>query len=151
MDPQDVAWALRQPWAAFSTDSEHRAADGPLAEGRPHPRAYGAFTRVLGRHVREDALFPLEEAVRKATGLPAQILGLRDRGLVREGFHADLVAFDPATVIDRATYEEPHQYSTGIDYVVVGGQVVVDEGRLTAARPGRIVRGPEYRGPQGAH
>jgi N-acyl-D-amino-acid deacylase len=84
--------------------------------------------------------------VRKATALPASILGLRDRGLVREGFHADLVAFAPDKVIDRATYEEPHQYAAGIDYVIVGGQVVVDQGQITTARPGRVVRGSGYRG-----
>ncbi len=146
MDAEDVAFALRQPWTAFSTDSEHRAIDGPLATGRPHPRAFGAFPRVLGRYVREDSLLSLEEAVRKATALPASILGLRDRGLVREGFHADLVLFDPDKVIDHATYEEPYQYATGIDYVIVGGQVVVDQGRITTARPGRVVRGSGYRG-----
>jgi dihydroorotase/N-acyl-D-amino-acid deacylase len=151
MDADDVAFALQQPWTAFSTDSEHRAVDGPLATGRPHPRAYGAFPRVLGRCVREDSLFSLEEAVRKATALPASILGLRERGLVREGFHADLVAFEPDKIIDRATYEEPHQYAAGIEYVIVGGQLVVDRGRITAARPGRVVRGSGYRGQGESH
>lgn len=151
MDAADVALAVRQPWTAFSTDSEHRAIDGPLATGRPHPRAFGAFPRVLGRYARDTSMLSLEEAVRKSTALPASILGLRDRGVIREGFHADLVVFDSDTVIDRATYEEPCQYSAGIDYVIVGGQVVVDQGRITAARPGRVVRGPGYSGQGESH
>jgi N-acyl-D-amino-acid deacylase len=144
MDEKDVALALAQPWAAFCTDSEHHAVDGPLSEGKPHPRAYGAFPRIFARYVREQGLIRLEDAVRRASALPAQILGLRDRGLLREGFRADLVVLDPATITDRATFEEPHQYATGIDYVVVNGQVVVDEGRITPARPGEVLRGPGF-------
>ncbi len=146
MDERDVALALQQPWTAFCTDSEQRAVDGPLATGRPHPRAFGAFPRVLGRYVRESSLLSLETAVHKATSLPARILGLRERGHVHEGFHADLVVFDPEKVIDRASYEAPYQYSAGIDYVVVNGQVVVDQGRITTARPGRVIRGAGCRG-----
>jgi N-acyl-D-amino-acid deacylase len=145
MDEEDVAFALRQPWTAFSTDSEHRATDGPLATGRPHPRAFGTFARILGHYVREESLLSLGEAVRKATSLPASILGLLDRGIVREGYQADLVVFEPDKVIDRATYEDPLRYSAGIDYVIVGGQAVVDQGEITASRPGRIVRGSGYR------
>ncbi len=143
-DEPDIRLALRQPWSAFSTDSPIAAVDGPLSEGLPHPRAYGSFPRILGRYTREEHVLNLEDAVRKATSLPAQILGIRDRGLVREGYHADLVIFDPNTVTDRATYENPHQYSTGIDYVMVDGTVVVDDGKITAARPGKVLRGPGY-------
>ena len=143
-DEPDIRLALIQPWSAFSTDSPIAALDGPLSEGLPHPRAYGSFPRILGRYTRDEHVLNLEDAVRKATSLPAQILKIRDRGLVREGYHADLVIFDPNTVIDHATYENPHQYSTGIDYVMVDGMVVVDEGKITAARPGKVLRGPGY-------
>jgi N-acyl-D-amino-acid deacylase len=145
MDERDVRLALAADWVAFCTDSPDAAPDGPLAESLPHPRAYGAFPRVFGKYVREEHAMTLEAAVRKASALPAQLLGIRDRGLVREGFLADLVIFDPATIADRATFEAPHQYSTGIDYVLVNGAVVVDHGRITEARPGRVVRGPGFR------
>ena len=144
-DEPDMRLALKQPFSAFSTDSDIAAVDGPLSEGQPHPRAYGSFPRILGRYTRDEHVLSLEDAVRKASSLPAQILGIRDRGLVREGFHADLVIFDPDTIADRATYENPHQYSSGIDYVLVDGAVVVDEGKLTNARPGKVLRGPGYR------
>ncbi|MFQ5789389.1 MAG: amidohydrolase family protein [Acidobacteriota bacterium] len=145
-DEDDLQLALRQPWLAFGTDGETVAPDGPLSEGLVHPRAYGTFPKILGRYVRELELFSLEEAIRKATSLPAQRLGIRDRGLLREGFYADIVIFDPETVIDKATYENPHQYSEGIDYVLVNGEVVVDGGRITDARPGMVVRGAGYTG-----
>jgi dihydroorotase/N-acyl-D-amino-acid deacylase len=144
MNEPDVQLALRQPWAAFCTDSSIQAMDGPLFEGSPHPRAYGAFTRVLGHYVRDERVLALPDAIRKATSLPAQFLGIRDRGLVREGFYADLVIFDPDTVADNATFEKPHQYSAGISYVLVNGEVVVDHNRISAARPGMVLRGPGF-------
>jgi N-acyl-D-amino-acid deacylase len=144
MDEPDVRLALEQPWTAFCNDSTIAATDGPLSEGKPHPRAYGSFPRILGRYVREEKRITLEAAVRKATSLPAQVLGIRDRGLVREGFWADLVVFDPDTIADRATYEQPHQYSLGIDYVFVDGSLVLDHGHVTDARPGKVIRGPGY-------
>jgi len=144
MDEPDVRLALQHSWSAFCNDSGIQATDGPLSAGLPHPRAYGSFPRILGKYVREEKLLSLEAAVRKASSFPAQILGLRDRGLLREGFQADLVIFDPATVADRATFEKPHQYSTGIEAVVVGGEVVVEQGRITEARPGKVIRGPGF-------
>ncbi|HXB55642.1 MAG TPA: D-aminoacylase [Vicinamibacteria bacterium] len=145
MDEPDVRLALKQRWAAFCNDSPIQATDGPLSQGKPHPRAYGSFPRILGRYVREEKLMALEEAIRKATSLAAQILGVRDRGLVREGFWADLVVFDPDKIADRATFEQPHQYSAGIDFVMVDGELVLDDGRMTNARPGKVIRGPGYR------
>jgi N-acyl-D-amino-acid deacylase len=106
----------------------------------PHPRAYGTNARVLGKYVREMGVITLEEAVRKMTSLPARTFGLRDRGLVREGFWADLVVFDPAKVSDQATFEKPHQYSVGFDYVLVNGVPVIEEGKAGGARPGKVVR-----------
>ena len=143
-DEDDLRLALRQEWSAFGTDGEVAAPDGPLSSALPHPRAYGTYPRILGRYVRELKLLSLEAAIRKATSLAAQRLGIRDRGLIREGFYADLVVFDPQTIIDKATYKEPHQYSEGIDYVLVNGEVVVEGGRITDARPGMVVRGPGY-------
>jgi N-acyl-D-amino-acid deacylase len=141
----DLRLALQQNWAAFCNDSGISALDGPFADSFPHPRAFGAFPRILGRYIREDHVLTLEDAVRKATSLPAQILGLRYRGLVREGFYADLVMFNPETIIDRATYERPLQYSVGVDNVLVDGVVVLDEGHITTARPGKVLRGPGFK------
>jgi dihydroorotase/N-acyl-D-amino-acid deacylase len=141
----DLRYAMAQPWVGFGTDGESVAPDGPLSGGLVHPRAYGTLPRVFGEYVRNLGLMSLEEAVRKASSLSAQRLGIRDRGLVREGFYADVVVFDPATVAERATYENPHQFAVGIPYVLVNGEVVVDDGRITSARPGMVVRGPGYR------
>jgi N-acyl-D-aspartate/D-glutamate deacylase len=110
-----------------------------LSQGKPHPRNYGTFPRVLGYYCRERRLWALEEAVRKMTGAPAQKLGLRDRGLVRAGFYADLAVFQADAVRDRATYAQPHQYPQGIPYVIVNGQAVIWEGKHTRARPGKVV------------
>jgi N-acyl-D-aspartate/D-glutamate deacylase len=142
----DLRLAMQRPWVAFGSDGETVAPDGPLSDGLVHPRAYGTYPRILGEYVRQLGLIGLEEAIRKATSLPAQRLGIRDRGLLREGFYADVVLFDPATVIDTATYEKPHQFAKGISHVIVNGEVVVDEGRITDARPGQALRGPGYRG-----
>ena len=141
----DLRLAMQQPWVGFGSDGYSVAPDGPLSEGLVHPRGYGTYPRILGRYVRELGLLRLEDAIRKATSLPAQRLGIRDRGLLREGFYADVVVFDPATVIDTATYEKPHQFAKGIPYVLVNGQIVVDQGRITAARPGMVLRGRGYR------
>jgi N-acyl-D-amino-acid deacylase len=144
VDEADMKLALQQPWVSFGTDGGLAAVDGPLSIGLTHPRTYGTFPRILGRYARDEGLLSLEEAVRKATSLPAQRLGIPDRGLLREGFYADLVIFDPDTIIDRSTYERPHRYSEGIEYVIVNGEVVLDRGRITGARPGRAVRGPGF-------
>jgi N-acyl-D-amino-acid deacylase len=145
MSEDDVRTALKHPLVSFCTDSGARATDGPLSRDKSHPRAWGSATRILGKYVREEKLLPLEEAVRKMTSLPAARVGLADRGLLRPGMAADLVAFDPLTVRDRATFAEPSQYSEGVPYVAVNGQLVVDEGRVTEARPGRPLKGPGHR------
>jgi dihydroorotase/N-acyl-D-amino-acid deacylase len=145
MSEDDVRTALKHPLVSFCTDSGARATDGPLSRDKSHPRAWGSATRILGTYVREEKLLPLEEAIRKMTSLPASRVGLADRGILRAGMAADLVAFDPLTVRDRATFAEPSQYSEGVPYVAVNGRLVVDEGRLTDARPGRPLKGPGYR------
>jgi N-acyl-D-amino-acid deacylase len=140
IDEADLALALKQPWVAIGSDGSAFATEGPLRAGVPHPRSFGTFPRVLGRYVREMKVIPLQEAIRKMTSLPASILGLQDRGTIAEGQWADLVIFDPATVADRATFEDPFQYPVGIDTVLVNGEVVLDEGKHTNARPGRILK-----------
>ena len=145
MSEDDVRAALRHPLVSICTDAGASAADGIFATRRNHPRGWGTTARILGRYVREEKLLPLEEAVRKMTSLPASRMKLADRGLVKPGYFADLVAFDPDTVIDRSTYANPWQYSAGIPYVAVNGELVVDGGAITAARPGRILRGPGWR------
>ena len=144
MNEQDLQAAMKTWWVAVNTDYGGVAPDGPFGDIRPHPRTYGSFTRILGRYVREQQLMPLEYAVRKMTSLAAQRVGLSERGLIRPGMFADITVFDPATVIDRATFENPHQPSAGIEYVLVNGQIVLRKGQLTSARPGRGLRGPGY-------
>ena len=145
MDEADVRTALRHPMISFDTDSAARARDGKLAESKSHPRAWGSFPRVLGRYAREEKLISLEEAVRKMTSQAATRVGLMDRGLLRPGMFADVAVFDPATVRDQATFEDPSHYSTGIRHVLVNGRPVVTDGAITAERPGRALRGPGYR------
>ena len=142
IDEGDLALAMKQPWVAVGSDGSSLATDGPLRAGVPHPRNFGTFPRVLGRYVRELKVIPLEEAVRKMTSLPASILGLSDRGTISEGMWADLVMFDPATVADQATFEDPFQYPVGIDLVLVNGTVVLEEGKHTNARPGKVLKRP---------
>jgi N-acyl-D-amino-acid deacylase len=145
MSEDDVRAALRHPLVAMCTDSGAAAEDGIFAEQKSHPRAWASATRILGKYVRDEKLLPLEEAIRKMTSLPAARAGLRDRGLLRPGVAADLVAFDPGTVRDRSTYTDPTHYSEGIVYVAVNGQLVVDGGKITSARPGRPIKGPGVR------
>src|SRR5437764_1843045 len=145
MDEPDVQAAMKQWWVAVNTDFGGVAPDGPFGTQSAHPRAYGSFPRILGHYSRDLKLFPLEFAVRKMTSLAAQRVGLTDRGFVRPGMYADVTVFNPATVIDRATFEQPHQTSVGIEYVIVNGQMVLKKGQLTSARPGRGLRGPGYR------
>jgi len=148
MSEPDVQEAMKTWWVAVDCDAGGVAPDGPFGKDGTHPRAYGSFARILGHYVRDLKLLPLEFAVRKMTSLAAQRVGLRDRGLMRPGMYADLTVFDPATVADRATFERPHQPSVGFAYVLVNGQVVLDHGTLTAARPGRGLRGPGFRPPE---
>ena len=140
IDEGDLALALKQPWVAIGSDGSALSVEGPLRAGVPHPRSFGTFPRVLGRYVRELKVIPLEEAIRKMTSLPASILGLTDRGTIKDGQWADLVIFDPATVADKATFEDPFQYPAGIDTVLVNGKVVLDEGKHTNARPGKVLK-----------
>jgi N-acyl-D-amino-acid deacylase len=140
MSEDDVKLAMRQPWVAIGSDGSALAVEGPLRAGVPHPRNFGTFPRVLGKYVREEKVITLEEAVRKMTSLPASALNLPDRGSITPGQWADLVIFDPATVADKATFEQPFQYPLGIDTVIVNGQVVLDEGTHTNAKPGKVLR-----------
>jgi dihydroorotase/N-acyl-D-amino-acid deacylase len=149
MSEEDVRVAMATPWVAFNCDASGVSPEGVLGLSSTHPRAYGTFPRVLGRYVREDKVLLLEDAVRKMTSLPAQKLGLRDRGLLRPGMYADITVFDPEKVIDRATFDAAHQYSEGIVHVFVNGAPVVDQGKITDRLPGRILRGPGYK-PAGA-
>src|SRR5206468_8751461 len=121
------------------------ATSGPLRNGVPHPRNFGTFPRVLGKYVREEKVIPLEQAVHKMSGLTARQLHITDRGLIKDGLAADLVIFDPATVIDRATFTDPFQYPVGIPTVIVNGKVVLDNGQHTGARPGVIIYGKGYK------
>jgi N-acyl-D-aspartate/D-glutamate deacylase len=138
MSDENVNMVMKQPWIAISSDA---GALNLEAAGFPHPRTFGTNVRVLGKYVREDKVLTLEDAVRKMTSYPAQILGLSDRGQVREGFMADIVVFNPDTVIDTATYEKPKSYPLGVPYVLVNGVVVVDKGEHNGARPGRVLYG----------
>lgn len=138
MSEDDVKSIMREPFTMIASDSSVREFNA----GMPHPRGYGNNARVLGRYVRELKLITLEDAIRKMTSLPAQTFSLRDRGLVREGFAADLVIFDDATIGDRATFEAPHQYATGISVVLVGGETVFTDGKMTGSMPGKALYGP---------
>lgn len=140
MSEDDVQRIMREPFTMIASDSGVRQQD----ESVPHPRGYGNNVRVLGRYVRELQLISLEDAIRKMTSLPAQTFGFRDRGMVREGFAADLVIFDEKTIGDRATFETPHQFPVGISYVVVNGELVLVNEQMTAARPGSALRGAGY-------
>jgi N-acyl-D-amino-acid deacylase len=139
-DEADMNLALRQPWCSIGSDGSALAIEGPLRRGNPHPRSFGTFPRVLGVYVREREVLRLEDAVRKMTSLNAAKLRITDRGLLLPGLFGDITVFDPAKVIDRATYTEPFQYNEGIEYVIVNGQVVLDGDKHTGARPGKVLR-----------
>ncbi|MFL6211615.1 MAG: amidohydrolase family protein [Pyrinomonadaceae bacterium] len=145
MSEDDLRAALQAPFIHICTDSGARATDGPLAGSKSHPRGWGTYPRILSRFVRDEHLLTLEQAIHKMTGSSAARVGLNDRGLVRAGMFADLTIFDPNSVRDRATFEEPNQYPEGIEYVVVNGQLEVDKGQRTAANAGQVLRGPGYR------
>jgi dihydroorotase/N-acyl-D-amino-acid deacylase len=145
MNEDDVRAALRHPLVSMGTDSGASAEDGIFSKEKSHPRGWASAPRILGRYVRDEKLLPLEEAIRKMTSLPASRMGLIDRGMVRAGMAADLVAFDPETVHERSTFADPLHYSEGIPYVAVNGQLVVDAGKITDARPGRALKGPGYK------
>jgi len=137
---EDMNLALSQPWCSIGSDGSALAIEGPLRRGNPHPRSFGTFPRVLGVYVRERGLLRLEDAVRKMTSLNAAKIGIRDRGRLQAGLFADITIFDEKRVSDRSTYEEPFQYSEGVEYVIVNGRIVIDQGKHTGARPGRALR-----------
>lgn len=146
MSEENVAKKVAKPWVSFGSDAEASAPEGVFLNSSTHPRAYGTFVRVLGKFARDDGVISLQEAIRKMTSLPAANIGIRDRGSLTEGFYADVVVFDPATVRDHATFEKPLQYATGIQHVFVNGGQVLKDGEHTGAKPGRVVRGPGWTG-----
>jgi len=137
---EDMRFALKQPFVSIGSDGTAVATEGPLAAGHPHPRYYGTFPRILGRYVREEKVLTLEEAIRKMTSANAAKIGAFDRGLLRPGMMADVTVFDAGRITDHATFEKPHQYATGVEFVIVNGQVVLDHGQHTGARPGAILK-----------
>lgn len=142
MTEENLKLQMRQPWIKFGTDASGVDPDNP--QGPAHPRAYGTYSRILGKYVREERVITLEKAIRRMSSAVASRLSIQDRGLLREGMYADIVIFDPNTIADRATFEQPHQLSIGVRHVFVNGVAVVEEGSHTGAKPGRIVRGPGY-------
>jgi N-acyl-D-amino-acid deacylase len=142
MSEDDVALALQQPWVSIDNDSQGTSPDGLLGREHPHPRAYGTFPRILRKYVREEHKLTLEDAIRKFSALPAQRMRLTDRGVLKKGMWADVVVFDPNTIRDRATFEDPNQLSEGMQYVLVNGVTVIDGGKPTNALPGKVLRGP---------
>jgi N-acyl-D-amino-acid deacylase len=149
MSEENVRRQLTLPWMTLGSDEESLAPRGVFLEHRPHPRAYGTFARFLGHYVRDEQLVPLPEAIRRLTSLPAANFGLPDRGRIAPDYAADLVVFDPARIADHATFENPHRFATGVEHVFVNGLCVLRHGEITGARPGRIVRGPGWRGARG--
>jgi dihydroorotase/N-acyl-D-amino-acid deacylase len=141
MSEPDIALALAQPWVSICNDSEGTAPDGLLGKEHPHPRAYGTFPRILRKYVREEKKLTLPDAIRKFSALPAQRMRLTDRGVLKEGMWADVVVFDPETIRDLATFENPNQLSEGMRFVLVNGVPVIDEGKMTDALPGKVLRG----------
>jgi N-acyl-D-aspartate/D-glutamate deacylase len=145
MSEDDVKMAMQFPWVSVGTDSAAIKPEGELGRGQPHPRSYGTFPRILGHYVRDENVLPLPEAIRKMTSLAASQMKIANRGSLKEGYFADIVVFDPATVADKATYEQPHQYPVGIETVVVNGVVTVRDGKHTGAHSGRPLFGPGYK------
>jgi N-acyl-D-aspartate/D-glutamate deacylase len=144
MSEENIRKQLRLPWVSFDSDAESLAPEGVFLKSNPHPRAYGNFARLLGRYVRTEKIMSLEEAIRRLTSLPATNLKLDRRGELKVGHYADVVVFDPTTIEDHATFDKPHQYSTGMKHVFVNGIQVLKNGEHTGATPGRVVRGPGY-------
>lgn len=145
MTEDNIKKQIALPWVSFGSDEQSLATEGVFLKSNPHPRAYGNVSRLLGKYTREEKIIPLVEAVRKLTSLPALNMKINKRGLLKPGYFADVVVFDPNTIIDRATYVNPHQYSTGVSDVFVNGKQVLKNGEHTGAKPGRVVRGPGYK------
>ncbi|NOY97432.1 MAG: D-aminoacylase [Chlorobi bacterium] len=146
MSEENIKKQIALPWLSFGSDEQSLAPAGNFLKTNPHPRAYGSFSRLLGKYVRDEKVITLEEAIRKLTFLPATNLKIRKRGLLKEGYFADVVVFDPAKIVDHATFANPHQYSTGVEHVFVNGQQVLKDGEHTGALPGRFVKGPGWKG-----
>ncbi len=146
MSEDNVRAKVAKPWISFGSDAGALASEGVFLASSPHPRAYGNFARVLGRYSRDEELLSLEDAIRRMTSLPASNIGIRDRGQLSEGYYADLVVFDAESIIDHATFPDPHQYATGMVHVFVNGEQVLADGEHTGALPGRVVRGPGWTG-----
>ena len=144
MSEPDVALALQQPWVSVDNDASGASPEGILGEEHPHPRAYGTFPRILRKYVREEKMLTLEEAIRKFSALPAQRMRLTDRGVLKQGMWADVVVFDPETVRDVATFDDPNRLSEGMEYVLVNGVPVIENGKMTGALPGKVLRGAGY-------
>jgi N-acyl-D-amino-acid deacylase len=146
MSEENVRRQIALPWISFNSDAASLAPEGPFLKSNPHPRAYGNFARLLGKYVRVEKVIALEEAIRRLTSFPAETLKLRERGRLQPDYYADIAIFDPTTIQDHATYEEPHQYATGMVHVFVNGEQVLKDGEHTGAKPGRVVRGPGWTG-----
>jgi len=146
MSEENIDREIRLPWVSFGSDEASQAPEGVFARHNPHPRAYGNFARVLGRYVRDKGLVPLQEAIRRLTSFPAQNLKLERRGQIAPGYFADIVVFDPDTICDHATFEQPHQYASGVSHVLVNGVPVLQDGEPTGATPGRVLLGPGWKG-----
>lgn len=146
MTEENVSKKVQREWVSFGSDAEASATEGVFLNTSTHPRAYGTFARVIGKYVRDEKLLSLQEAVRRMTSMPAANISIRDRGQLSEGYYADVVVFDPDAVQDFATFDNPHQYSTGVEHVIVNGVQVLEDGEHTGATPGRVVRGPGWSG-----
>ncbi|MBM3292883.1 amidohydrolase family protein, partial [Candidatus Bathyarchaeota archaeon] len=140
MSEVDIRRIMASPIQMVGTDSSGVCITGPFSQGKPHPRALGTYPRILGKYVREEKTIRLEEAIRKMTSFPAQRFGILDRGILRPGMYADVVIFDPDRVIDKATFENPHQYPEGIPYVIVNGKITVENGKYKKVLSGRTLR-----------
>ncbi|HYN22711.1 MAG TPA: amidohydrolase family protein, partial [Thermoanaerobaculia bacterium] len=146
MSEENVKRQIQLPYMSFGSDGDALAPEGLFLKSNTHPRSYGNFARLLGKYVRDEKVIPLEDAVRKLSSQPAENLKIRERGRLQEGYFADVVVFDPATIQDHATFDKPHQYSTGVKHVWVNGVQVLKDGEHTGAKPGRVVRGPGWKG-----
>ncbi|MBD3205603.1 amidohydrolase family protein, partial [Candidatus Bathyarchaeota archaeon] len=140
MNEEDVEWVMKSPLGMVGSDGSAISPEGVLGRGKPHPRLYGTFPRVLGYYVREKGVISLQEAIRKMTGAPSLRMGFKDRGLLREDFKADITIFDPDEVRDEATFIDPHQYPKGIEYVIVNGVIVVEKGNHKGVKPGEVLK-----------
>jgi len=145
MSEENIKKKITLPYMSFCSDAGSYATEGVFLNKSTHPRAYGSFARLLGKYVREEKIITIEEAIRKLTSQPAQNLKIKKRGMLKEGYFADVVMFDPDKILDNATFKQPHQYATGMIHVLVNGKQVLKDGEHTGALPGRVVRGPGWK------